>query len=115
MSQTTGLIQTHRGNPTVKKYVRATVYVDYCSDFTYVHLMSKNDSEATVEAKLAFESIYDSYGVKALHYHVDNGLFDTKHFKGACYIAKLTLRFCGVKAHDQNGESENRIKDVTIG
>ena len=39
------------------------MFVDHYYDFTYVHLMSKLDTEATVEAKLVFERIFDSYGV----------------------------------------------------
>ena len=72
---------THKGNPTVTRYVGDTVFLDHYSDFTYVHLMSKLDAEAIVEDKLEFERNYDSYVVKPLHYHVYNGLFDTNSFK----------------------------------
>jgi hypothetical protein len=68
ISPTPGFIPTHRGIPTTVRYTGATVFVDHFSDFTYVHLMSKMDGDATVEAKQAFERVLESHGVKALHY-----------------------------------------------
>jgi len=114
-SPTPGLVPTHRGIPTVSRYQGATVFVDHFSDFTYVHLMTKMDGESTVEAKLAFERVASEHGVKVLHYHADNGLFDTKVFKASIHSANQTLSFCGVNAHHQNGKAENRIKDITTG
>ena len=38
ISYTPGLIPTHRGIPTTKRYLGATIFVDLASDFTYVHL-----------------------------------------------------------------------------
>lgn len=113
ISPTPGFVPTHRGKPTLKRYVGATVFVDHFSDFTYVHLMTKMNAEETVEAKLAFERVARSYGVRIQHYHADNGLFDTKLFKDYVNKANQTLSFCGVNAHHQNGKAENRIKDVT--
>ena len=79
-SPTSGFVPTHRGIPTRKRYVGATIFVDHYSDFTYVHLMTKMNAETTVEAKNAFERIAKSHGVTIEHYHSDNGLFDTKLF-----------------------------------
>ena len=45
--------------------------------------MYKLDAEATVEARLVFERICNSYGFRVLHYHADNGLFDTTRFREA--------------------------------
>ena len=115
MRPTPGIIPTHKGNPTVTKYVGATMFVDHSFDFTYVHLMSKLNAEAKVEANLEFERICYSYGVKSLRYHADNGLFDTNKFKEACNVSKRTLSFCGVNDHHQNGKPENIVKDVTTG
>ena len=41
---TPGPIPTHKGNPTVTRYVEATVFVDHYSEFTYVCLISKLDA-----------------------------------------------------------------------
>lgn len=113
VSPTEGFVPTHRGTPTTQRYIGATVFVDHFSDYTYVHLMTKMDAEATVEAKLAFERIAASHGVVVKHYHADNGLFDTKVFKTAVQRSQQTLSFCGVNAHHQNGKAESRIKDIT--
>jgi hypothetical protein len=115
VSPTPGFVPTHRGRPTTKRYIGATVFANHFSDFTYVHLMTKMDAESTVEAKLAFERTSSSYRVTISHYHSDNGLFDTKAFKNSISKAGQTLSFCGVNAHHQNGKAESRIKDVTTG
>ena len=91
------------------------MFVNHYSDFTYVHLISKLDAEVTVEAKLSFENICDSYVVKSFQYHADIGIFDTKKIKEVCNVAKQTLNLCGVNAHHQNRKPENIIKDVTTG
>ena len=54
---TPGFVPTHRGTPTIKRYIGATVFVDHFSNFTYAHLMTEMNAEATVEAKLAFERV----------------------------------------------------------
>ena len=91
-------------------------FVDHFSDFMYVHLMSGNMIADTIfVAKLSFERVCQSHGVQVLHYHADNGLFDTQVFKGSVEKANQTLSFCGVNAHHQNGKAENRIKDVSDG
>ena len=50
-----------------------------------------------------------------MHYHADNGLFDTKVFKSSVTKAQHTLSFFGVNSHNQNGKAEQRIKYVTDG
>ena len=115
ISPTPGFVPTHRGKPTNDRYLGATVFVDHYSDFTYVHLMTKMDAAATVEAKRAFERIANSYNVVVKHYHCDNGLFDTKLFKQAVQQASQNITFCGVNAHHQNGRAERRIQDITTG
>ena len=98
----------------MQRYEAAMVFVDHFSDFTYVHLMvGKLDMAATVQAKLAFERVAASHGIKIQHYHCDNGLFDTKVFRSSVQQSSQTLSFCGVNAHHQNGKAENRIKEVT--
>ena len=64
------------------------MFVHNYSDFKYVHLMSKIDAEAMVEANLALKRTFCSYGVKDLHYHAYNGLFGPKEFKEAYNIEK---------------------------
>ena len=115
VSYTPGLIPTHRGLPTTKRYSGATIFVDHASDFTYVHLMKGTpDAEKTVEAAQAFERREKSHGVNIHHYHADNVLFDTFTFKAKVATSNQTMSFCGVNAHYQNGKDENRVKDVTI-
>ena len=104
---------THRGRPTLQRYVGATIFVDRYSNLTYVHLMTMMDASFTVEAKLAFERMAQSQSVKTKHYHYDNGLFDTKYFKVFVIKVSQTISFCEVNAYHQNGKAENRIKNLT--
>ena len=115
ISPTPGFVPVHRGLPTVKRYIGATVFVDHYSDYTYVHLMTEMDAKATIEAKDAFERLAASHAVRIRHYHCDNGLFDTNAFKASIIIARQTISFCGVNAHHQNGKAERRIGDITTG
>ena len=114
VSPTPGFVPTHRGTPTTKRYIGATV-VDHFLNFTYAHLMMEINAEAIVEDKLAFERVYNAHDVQVTHYHADNGLFETNTPKASVTKAQQTLSFCGVNAHHQNGKAEQRIKDVTEG
>lgn len=115
ISTVPGFVPIHRGKPTLKQYVGATVFVDHFTDFAYVHLMTELNAESTVKAKQAFERLSRSYNIKVRHYHADNGLFDTKALKTSVEKSSQTISFCGVNAHHQNGKAENRIKDISVG
>lgn len=115
VSPTLGFVPTHRGRPTLQRYIGATIFVDHYSDYTYCHLMTQMNAETTVEAKHAFERLARSHNVCIQHYHCDNGLFDTKLFKSSISSANQSISFCGVNAHHQNGKAERRIGDVTQG
>ena len=114
-SRTLGFVPTHRGTPTLSRYIGATIFVDHYSSFTYVHLMTEMNAATTVAAKQAFERLLHSYGVTVKSYHADNGLFDTKAFRANIQTSHQNLTFCGVNAHHQNGIAERRIKDITEG
>ena len=77
--------------------------------------MTVMNGQTTTEAKEAYDRLALSYNVTNLHYHADNGLFDTAAFKTSIKHANQTLSFCGVNAHHQNGKAERRIGDVTTG
>ena len=52
---TRGFIPTHRGNLTKMKYIGVTIFDDHYHDYKYVNLITKVDTESTVEANLSFE------------------------------------------------------------
>ena len=113
VSPTPGFVPTHRGTPSTKWYIGATIFVDHFSNFTYAHLMTEMNAETTVEAKLAFEQVCNTHGVWVVHYHADNNLFDTKAFKVSVIKIQQTLSFCTVNVHHQNGKVKQRIKVCT--
>jgi hypothetical protein len=61
---------------------------------------------------VAFERFADSYGVKILKYHADNGRFAENVWKQAISEKNQQLTFSGVGAHHQNGRAEKRIRDI---
>ena len=110
---TPGFIPTNWGRPTTQRYVGATLFVDYFSDFAYIHLMEKLDGESTIKAKHTFEHVCKSHSKTLQYHHSGNRLFETNIFKDTVSTDAKTLSFCGVNAHHQNGKSENCVKDVT--
>ncbi len=70
-----GLVAQLKGIPTKKRYMCATVFVDWFSDFSYVHFQYTTNASKTLEAKHAFERFVESHGVTVRAYHVDNGCF----------------------------------------
>ena len=77
--------------------------------------MTKMNGKATVAEKFAFGRIPHRHGITIFCYHADNGLFDTKVFCAAIGKAKQTLTFCEASAHHQNGLTERRIQNITVG
>ena len=115
VSPTPGFVPTHRGKPTLKRYIGATVFADHFSDYTYIHLMVEMNAKTTVETKEAFERVAEEHKVKIQHYHCDNGLFDTILFKSSIAKAHQSIIFCGVNAHHQNGRLNAVLRILLLG
>ena len=75
-----GFIPIAKGQPTIRKYRGASVFVDHASDFTYVHMHHHLTTDETINAKHAFERLAEQHGVRILHYHCDNRRFADKAF-----------------------------------
>ena len=108
-----GFVPIAKGQPTVRRYRGASVFVDHASDFTYVHMHQHLTTDETIDAKHAFEHLVEQLGVRVLHYHCDNGRFAVKAFVDDVRAAHQTITFCGVGAHHENGVVERRIRDIT--
>ena len=61
ISPTPGFIPVHRGKPTNKQYLGATVFVDHFSDFAYVNLTKELTAKLTVKSKQSFDRLEHSY------------------------------------------------------
>ena len=77
--------------------------------------MTEINAQTTTDAIKTYDRLAHSYNVTNLHYHADNGLFDTAKFKAFIKYANQTLYFCGVSAHHKNGKAKCRIGDITTG
>ena len=69
--------------------------------------------EQTINAKIAFEKLAATYGVKIRHHHADNGHYACQGFRNAVSEAGQTISFCGVGAHYLNSIAENMIGLLT--
>ena len=108
-----GFVPIAKGQPTVRKYRSASVFVDHASDFTYIHMHYHLTMDKTIDAKHVFERLAEQHRVQILHYHCDNGRFADKAFVDNIWMAHQTITFCGVGAHHQNSVAERRIWDIT--
>ena len=113
ISTVPGLIPQVRGILMKAKYTAATKFVDHCTDFKYVHLMTGTTGEETLEAKHAWERKCAEFQVRIKQYHCDNGRFAEKLFRKDVEDNHQTLTFCGVGSHHQNGIAEKKIRDLS--
>ena len=114
ISTVPGLIPQVRGILMKAKFTGATIFVDHCTDFTYVHLMKTNfTGQETVEAKHAWERKCAEYQVRIRRYHCDNGRYAETLFRKDVKDNQQSMTFCGVGSHHQNGIAEKKIRDLS--
>ena len=109
-----GSIPQEKGNLTRARIWACTLFVDYYTGSVFVALMRDLTAESTLAAKKGFEHRCAVQGFKVEHYHADNGRFSEPEWINECKRCKQDLIFFGVGAHNQNGISERKIKDVTF-
>ena len=64
--------------------------------------------------KASFEDwIWKLAGVLAKHYHSDNGIFISDHFRSDCRQKKQSQTFSGVGAKHQNAKAEWAIQTIS--
>ena len=104
-----GFVAQLKGKLTTRRYVGATVFRDHATGFMHVSLMTDFTGQATVDACKEFEACSRTMGVKVKHYHCDNGRFTDNQFLAHCKKRQVTVSYCGVNAHHQNGLAERTI------
>jgi GAG-pre-integrase domain len=70
-----GFVAQMKGKLTRQRYRAATIFVDHFSSLSYVHLQQSTSAKETLTAKIAFENYAESFGIKIMKYHADNGRF----------------------------------------
>ena len=55
--------------------IRATIFVDHCSEYVYVFLMRDLILEEILFAKELYEQFLATTGVKVKSFHTDNGRY----------------------------------------
>ena len=107
-----GFIALLKGIMTKQRYQYATVFVDHFSNYTYVHFHAQNTAQEVVAGKHAFEAHMQGHGVRAMHYHSNNGYFGENLFMQDLQEEMQTITFCSVNGHHQNGRAEKKIRDL---
>ena len=75
LSPTPGIVAYMTFILTTKRYNYSTVFVDYFSKYSYIHLQNTTSAEETLGGKYTFESMSSSHGIIIKKYHADNGIF----------------------------------------
>jgi len=112
VSATPGLIAQMCGFLTRQRCKCAAVFVDHCSDFSYVHLMANQDGDNVCAAKAAFEKFSKANGVDVRHCHTDNGIFACCQWQDDCTAKMQGFTCSGVNVHHQSGRVKTRMRSL---
>lgn len=114
-SRLPGFVAQLKGKLTTARYVASIVFVDHKSKYIHVEMITDMTSESTVKACKAFEAKAADAGVRIQRYHTDNGRFADNLFKQHCRLRNISVSYCGVNAHHQNGFAERYIRKLSEG
>ena len=104
---------TLSGGLTSNRFWAATVFVDHATSYMYTHLQRSQTPIESIEAKVAYECMAATFGIRVKKFHTDNGIFEEEDFKRNVSDNNQTISYCGVRAHIQNGIAEVDIKQLT--
>ena len=77
------------------RYVGAKIFVDRYSDYVYAQVMRDLTSEATLEAKNAWEQLAGTRAVRIQRYRADNGRYSDPMFLQDMKDNTQQITFCG--------------------
>ena len=104
-----GFVAQLKDSLTKRRYKGATIFRDHATNYIHVSLMTDFTGEATANACRKFEVSSSEMGVTVRHYHCDNGQFADNKFLAHCKTNRISVSYCGVNAHHQNGLAECTI------
>ena len=93
-------------------FVGGSIWVDHASGYIDVRPQVSFSAADTLHAKLQFERMAQSCGVKVVGYHTDNGIFGAAEFVDKIREMGQDVRFSGVGTPHQNGVAERAIGTV---
>ena len=96
------------------RYSGSCVFVDYATNFKYIHHQVHLNSDETLAGKKTFEALLARHGVIVQSYISDNGTA----FRNADYTAHLEqfhqhIAYSSVGAHHSNGTAERAIGTIS--
>lgn len=77
---TSGFIGQMRGILTKKRHKVSTVFVDHCTNLSFVCCQLSGSAEQTILAKRAFKRFARRHGIHVKHCHADDVTFNSKAF-----------------------------------
>ena len=112
---TPGRLKKGYGHKAAQNYVHGgTIFQDSASNRVCVQPQVSLGAGETVMGKTSFEDwIWKLAEVLAKHYHSDNGVFVSNHFRSDCLQKKQSQSFSGVGAKHQNAKAERAIRTIS--
>ena len=110
-----GRLTSSKGKtPTDQMYCGGAIFVDQASGYIFIQPQVSFSAEETLQAKLTFERMCLSYGVKVTSFISDNGsAFSSNEFVSDIINRGQDARYSGVGAHHHNGIAERAILTIS--
>ena len=110
-----GRLTSSKGKtPTDQMYCGGAIFVDKASGYIFIQSQISFSAEETLQAKLTFEWMCLSHGVKVTSFISDNGSsFSSNEFVSDIISQGQDARYSGVRAHHHNGIAERAILTIS--
>ena len=105
-----GFISQLKVSPTKYKYCVPTIFIDNCSDPSYLFLQNILNFDEMVQENKSFEAYRKKLVVKIKDSHAKNGEFQDNTLMPETRDKIQTISFYRVNVHFQNGKADKRIR-----
>jgi len=108
-----GRLWTSKGHePSDRRFCGGTIFVDVASGWIELKFQISLAAADTIQSKMEFERLCQSYGFMVKSYRTDNGTFTAQSMLSHIDQKGQFLSFSGSGAQLQNGVSERAIKTI---
>jgi len=108
-----GRLWTSKGHePSDKRFCGGTIFVDVASGRIELKFQISLAAADTIQSKMEYERLCQSYGFMVKSYRTDNGTFTAQSMLSHIDQKGQFLSFSGAGAQHQNGVSERAIKTI---
>jgi hypothetical protein len=107
------LLTSHGKTPLNEMYRGGAIFVDQASGYIFVQPQVTFSSVETLQAKLDYERMCLTSGVRVISYMSDNGAFSAQEFVQDIVSRGQNAKYSGVGAHHHNGIAERAILTIS--